>query len=49
MTKYDVYATIAVQIEAETPEKARIGAECLPLEYWDDTSLDITEVVGHAD
>lgn len=47
--KWDVYATVAVQLEAETKEEAEKAAYDLPLEYWDETSMCVDEVVGRAD
>lgn len=47
--KWDIYGTIAVQLEAETEEEAIKAATDLPLQYWDDASLDVTEAIGHAD
>lgn len=49
MAKWDVYATVAVQIEAETEEEAVETALSLPIEYWDDESIAIQDAIAHAD
>ena len=48
MTRYDVYATVAIEVEADSPEAAVIAALATPLEYWDD-DIDVVEVVARAD